>query len=608
MKKAIFLDRDGTINVEKDYIYKSEDLVFEEGTIEALKTFKNLGYILIVVSNQSGIARGYFTEKDLNIFNNNMNEILKKNGVEITEFYCCPHHPDGIGEYKKVCECRKPNNKMIEDAIKKYNIDREKSYMIGDKTSDIGAGLKSNLKTILVKTGYGLKDMEKIDKNETLICENLKDFSEILKREKLNELIFDEFSKKVQIKNVVMDSRKVTAGSLFFAINNGNSYVKDVLDKGASLVIADNTDVKDERIVKVSDTVASMQDLATKYRKKLDVQVVGITGSNGKTTMKDIVYSLLSVKAKTLKTEGNYNNHIGLPYTLLNVTDEERFVVLEMGMSSLGEIRKLGEISSPNYGIITNIGDSHIEFLKTRDNVFKAKTELLEFVIKENTFVCGDDEYLAKLDVNKIGFNDNNTYKIESYEFSDKGSKFVLNGKEYEMSLLGKHNISNTAIAIEIAKKIGLTDEEIQIGLKEIKISNMRFQEIKIGEDIYINDAYNASPTSMKAAIDTLNEIYNDKYKIAILGDMLELGENEVDYHIDVLNYLLDKKIKLIYLYGERMKKAYDIFMKSKSEEYRFWYYPTKEGIVESLKNIRMEKVILLKASRGTALEDIIKQ
>ena len=607
MKKAIFLDRDGTINVEKDYIYKSEDLVFEEGSIEALKTFKNLGYILIVVSNQSGIARGYFTEEDLNIFNNNMNEILKKNGVEITEFYCCPHHPDGIGEYKKVCECRKPNNKMIEDAIKKYNINREKSYMIGDKTSDIGAGLKSNLKTVLVKTGYGLKDMEKVDKNETLIYENLKDFSEILKREKLNELIFEEFSKKVQIKNVVMDSRKVIEGSLFFAINNGNSYVKDVLDKGASLVIADNTNIKDKRVVKVTDTIATMQDLATKYRNKLDIQVVGITGSNGKTTTKDIVYSLLSVKAKTLKTEGNYNNHIGLPYTLLNVTDEEKFVVLEMGMSSLGEIRRLGEISSPNYAIITNIGDSHIEFLKTRDNVFKAKTELLEFVDKENTFVCGDDEYLGKLDVNKVGFNGNNTHKIESYDFSNKGSKFILDGKEYEMPLLGKHNISNTAIAIELAKKIGLTDEEIQKGLKEIKISNMRFQEIKIGNDIYINDAYNASPMSMKAAIDTLNEIYNDKYKIAILGDMLELGENEVDYHMDVLNYLLDKKIKLIYLYGERMKKAYDIFMKNKSEEYRFWYYPTKEGIVESLKNIKMDKVILLKASRGIKLEEIIK-
>ncbi|WP_035495502.1 D-glycero-beta-D-manno-heptose 1,7-bisphosphate 7-phosphatase [Fusobacterium sp. oral taxon 370] len=606
MNKAIFLDRDGTINVEKDYIYKCEDLVFEEGSVEALKTFKNLGYILIVVSNQSGIARGYFTEEDLKAFNDNMNEKLKEESVEITEFYCCPHHPDGLAEYKKVCDCRKPNNKMLEDAIKKYNIDREKSYMIGDKVSDIGAGLKSKLKTVLVKTGYGLKDMEKIDKNETLVCENLKDFSEVLKREKLNELLFEEFSKKVQIKNVVMDSRKVTEGSLFFAINNGNSYVKDVLDKGASLVIADNTDIVDERIVKITDTIATMQDLATKYRNKLDIQVIGITGSNGKTSTKDIIYSLLSKKAKTLKTEGNYNNHIGLPYTLLNVTDEEKFVVLEMGMSSLGEIRRLGEISNPDYAIITNIGDSHIEFLKTRDNVFKAKTELLEFVNKENTFVCGDDVYLAKLDVNKIGFNEENNYRIESYEFSDRGSKFTLDGKEYQMSLLGKHNISNTAIAIELAKKIGLSEEEIKEGLKNIKISNMRFQEIRVGEDIYINDAYNASPTSMKASIDTLNEIYNDKYKIAILGDMLELGEDEVNYHVEVLNYLLDKNIKLVYLYGERMKKAYDIFIKNNSEEYRFWHYSTKEEIVKSLKSIKMEKVILLKASRGTALEDII--
>ena len=167
MNKAIFLDRDGTINVEKDYIYKCEDLVFEEGSVEALKTFKNLGYILIVVSNQSGIARGYFTEEDLKAFNDNMNEKLKEESVEITEFYCCLHHPDGLAEYKKVCDCRKPNNKMLEDAIKKYNIDREKSYMIGDKVSDIGAGLKSKLKTVLVKTGYGLKDMEKIDKTFT---------------------------------------------------------------------------------------------------------------------------------------------------------------------------------------------------------------------------------------------------------------------------------------------------------------------------------------------------------------------------------------------------------------------------------------------------------
>ena len=605
MKKAIFLDRDGTINIEKDYIYKPEDLVFEDGAIEALKTFKNLGYILIVITNQSGIARGYFTEDDLHRFNKNMNDLLKKDGVEIEEFFYCPHHPTkGIGEYLVDCDCRKPNNKLIEEAIKKYDIDREKSFMIGDKKSDIGAGLKSNLRTVLVKTGYGMKDMEKIDKNETLVCENLKGFSEILKREKLKELIEEEFCKKIEISSVVMDSRKIEKGSLFFAINNGNSYVEEALEKGASLIVADNTEVEDERIVKVENTVATMQELATKYRKKLDIKVIGITGSNGKTTTKDITYSLLSVKAKSLKTEGNYNNHIGLPYTILNLTDEDKFAVLEMGMSSLGEIRRLGEISAPDYAIITNIGDSHIEFLKTRDNVFKAKTELVK---KENTFLCGDDPYFEKLDANRVGFNSNNNFIIEKYEFSDKGSKFVLNGTEYEMSLLGKHNISNASIAIELAKKIGLSDEEIREGLKNIKISNMRFQELKIGKDVYINDAYNASPTSMKAAIDTLNEIYQDKYKVAILGDMLELGENEVDYHVDILEYLDDKNIKLIYLYGERMKKALDIFMKTRREEYRYWYYPTKEGIVESLNNIRMDKVVLLKASRGMALEKIVE-
>lgn len=202
---------------------------------------------------------------------------------------------------------------------------------------------------------------------------------------------------------------------------------------------------------------------------------MGIIGSNGKIIIKDIVYFLFFVKVKILKIEGNYNNYIGLFYIFLNVIDEEKFVVLEMGMSFFGEIRRLGEILSFNYVIIINIGDFYIEFLKIRDNVFKVKIELLEFVNKENIFVCGDDKYLVKLDVNKIGFNNSNIYKIESYKFLDKGSKFVLDGKEYEMFLLGKYNILNIVIVIELVKKIGLIDEEIENGLKEIKISNMRF-------------------------------------------------------------------------------------------------------------------------------------
>lgn len=615
MKKAIFLDRDGTINVEKNYLYKIEDLEFEKGVIEALKTFKRLGYMLIVVSNQSGIGRGYYKEEDFFKFSKEMNNILKKEDAEIEEFYFCPHHFEkGIGKYKMKCDCRKPNNKMIEDAIKKYDIDRDNSYMIGDKLSDIMAGEKSKLKSILVKTGHGrseIKNMEKLndkEKEQIKICENLGEAAQILKRKKLNELLNEKFKLNVEVSSVAMNTDKVKKGSLFFAINNGNKYIEKALANGASLVIADDTEIKDSRIVKVEDTIKAMQELAKEYREKLALKIIGITGSNGKTSTKDIIYSILSSKYKCLKTEGNYNNHIGLPYTILSLTDEEKFGILEMGMSNFGEIKLIADISKPNYGIITNIGDSHLEFLKNRESVFKAKTEILEFLEKDKVFVFGDDEYLSSLAVKKIGFGDGNTKKIEVLKIGEDGSKFILDNREYQTSLLGKHNIVNLSLAIELAKEIGLSEKDLEESLKNIKITDMRFQELKIDEDVYINDAYNASPTSMIAAIDTLNLIHNDKYKIAILGDMLELGEKEVEFHIAVLNYLLDKNIKLIYLYGERMKKAYKEFMKNKNEEYRFWCYDSKEQIIESLKKIKMQKVILLKGSRGMKLEEIIKK
>ena len=404
-----------------------------------------------------------------------------------------------------------------------------------------------------------------------------------------------------------MDSRKVVKNSLFFAINNGNKFVEEAMKKGASLVVADNTDIVDERVVKTGDTINTMQNLAKKYRKKLNLKVIGITGSNGKTTTKDIIYSLLSKRYPVLKTEGNYNNHIGLPFTLLNITDEIEVAVLEMGMSNFGEIRQLCEIASPDYAVITNIGESHLEFLKTRENVFKAKAEILDYVKKENVFVFGDDDFLAKTEAIKVGFAKENDRIIEKILFSENKSSFKIDSKEYTMNLLGRHNIINAALAINLCKNFNLTENELKKGLERIEISKMRFQEIKIGEDIYINDAYNASPSSMKAAIDTVNVIYNDRYKIAILGDILEIGETEIEYHIQVLEYLLDKDIKLIYLYGERMKRAYDIFMKGRIEEYRFWHYPTKVEIVNNLNRIKMKKLVLLKASRGMKLEEIIE-
>lgn len=608
MKKAIFLDRDGTINIEKDYLHKIEELEFEKNAIKALQIFKKLGYILIVVTNQSGIARSYFSEEDLHKFNEEMNNILKENEAGIDEFYFCPHHPEkGIGIYKKNCECRKPNNKLIEEAIEKYNIDRSQSYMVGDKFSDIQAGIKSKLKTILVKTGYGKKEQDKIDESKTLVCENLGEFSEILRRKKLAELIKEEFKVDINIENVVMDSRKVSKNSLFFAINNGNKFIGEAMKNGASLIIADNTDIEDERVIKVKDTVETMQKLAEKYRKKLALKVIGITGSNGKTTTKDITYSLLLQKYSVLKTEGNYNNHIGLPFTLLNLTDENEVAVLEMGMSSFGEIRKLCEIARPDYGIITNIGESHLEFLKTRENVFKAKTEMLDFIEEENVFVFGDDDFLSKTNAVKVGFSNKNDRVIESFSFSESTSKFKMDSEEFSMNILGKHNILNAALAINLCKKLNLTENQIKKGLERIKLSQMRFQELKIGGDIYINDAYNASPTSMRAAIDTINSIYNDRYKIAILGDILEIGELELEYHTQVLEYVFDKNIDLIFLYGERMKKAYDIFIQKRAKENRYIYFNTKQEITKALDKIKMKKLVLLKASRGMKLEEVIE-
>ncbi|MGL5050736.1 MAG: D-glycero-beta-D-manno-heptose 1,7-bisphosphate 7-phosphatase [Fusobacteriaceae bacterium] len=186
MKKTIFLDRDGTINIEKDYLHKIKDFEFESGVLEALRIFKELNYDVIVVTNQSGIARGYYTEHDLKELNSYMVEEINKNGGAILKCYYCPHHPEkGLDKYRLECSCRKPESGMLEEAIKEFNVDRENSYMVGDKLSDIGAGQKAHLKSILVKTGYGKKTFEKIseeEKSKIMIFENLLDFAISLKK------------------------------------------------------------------------------------------------------------------------------------------------------------------------------------------------------------------------------------------------------------------------------------------------------------------------------------------------------------------------------------------------------------------------------------------
>lgn len=409
---------------------------------------------------------------------------------------------------------------------------------------------------------------------------------------------------KNEIGHVVMDSRKVQKGDLFFAINNGNSYIDDVLEKGAALVIADNYKGNDKRVIKVEDTIKCMQELAKKYRHTLDVKVIAITGSNGKTTTKDMIYSVLSQKYVTAKTMGNLNNHIGVPFTILQLDEKCEAAVLELGMSGFGEIDLLSSIVEPDIGVITNIGDSHLEFLKTRENVFKAKTELVKYVSAENLIVFGDDPFLKDLNGIKVGYENNNNYQIKNFTDSDEGLYFEMEEKKYTVSLNGKHNCINTAMAIVIGKKMGVSYEEISNGLKNLELTPMRFQKIEKENIIYINDAYNASPISVGFSLETFDKLYNDALKITVLGDMLELGEKEIEYHENIIEKALIIHTDKIYLYGERMAKALKVIQGNKE---KITHFTNKEDIKNILEKEHGKTAVLLKGSRGMKLEEIIR-
>lgn len=406
-----------------------------------------------------------------------------------------------------------------------------------------------------------------------------------------------------KIENVVMDSRKIEKNSLFFAINNGNSYIQSVLDNGAAMVVADNYHGDDKRVIKVEDTIVAMQEIAKEYRKALDLKIVAITGSNGKTTTKDIVYSVLKEKYRCRKTLGNYNNHIGVPYTILQCDEQDEVLILEMGMSNFGEIDLLCKIALPDYGIITNIGDSHLEFLKNRENVCKAKIEMLKYIDPQSTILFGDDYYLKNIPGIKVGCGNNNDFQIKNIIDNENGVSFEIGDEKYFLPLNGTHNAFNAAMAVVVAKLFKMDYMSINKGLEALEISAMRFQKIEKGEIVYINDAYNASPISMDYSLETFSNLFNDKIKIAALGDMLELGEKEIEYHRHVINKAISLNIDKIFLYGQRMKEA----LGALEDKKRVFHFDSKDDIAKQIESISGSRVVLLKGSRGMRMEEIIK-
>lgn len=424
-----------------------------------------------------------------------------------------------------------------------------------------------------------------------------------------------------EIKAVSTDTRKIEEGTMFIALKgenfNGNNYVLDAFNKGAKIAIVDevkcdlNELKEDVALIKVQNTGRALMDLAKFYREKLGLKVVGITGSAGKTSTKDLVAAVLSDKYKVFKTKGNFNNEIGLPLMILELDSTYDVAILEMGMRGLGQIKELAEIASPDLGIITNIGISHIEILKTRENILKAKMEIATFFDKNNTLVvCGNDDFLgalpeAEYKIVKTGVGENFKIGAKNIALEELSSKFtVYDGEkeeEFSLDMPGEHNISNLMLGIAIAKELGVSFEEMKRGLKNIEATSMRLELIKKDGFSILNDCYNSSPVAVKSAIDVMKNI-EGKRRIAVLGTMRELGHKSEEAHEEIGKYAKENGIEKVLCFGdfsENIKEGYGEGCT---------VYENKEELIKDLLNIICEgDIILVKASRSLKFEEITK-
>lgn len=424
-----------------------------------------------------------------------------------------------------------------------------------------------------------------------------------------------------EIKAVSTDTRKIEEGTMFIALKgenfNGNNYVLDAFNKGAKIAIVDevkcdlNELKEDVALIKVKNTGRALMDLAKFYREKLGLKVVGITGSAGKTSTKDLVAAVLSDKYKVFKTKGNFNNEIGLPLMILELDSTYDVAILEMGMRGLGQIKELAEIASPDLGIITNIGISHIEILKTRENILKAKMEIATFFDKNNTLiVCGNDDFLgalpeAQYKIVKTGVGENFEIGAKNIALEELSSKFtVYDGEkeeEFSLDMPGEHNISNLMLGIAIAKELGVSFEEMKRGLKNVEATSMRLELIKKDGFSILIDCYNSSPVAVKSAIDVMKNI-EGKRRIAVLGTMRELGHKSEEAHMEIGKYAKENGIEKVLCFGdfsENIKEGYGEGCT---------VYENKEELIKDLLNIICEgDIILVKASRSLKFEEITK-
>ncbi|MDZ4712618.1 MAG: UDP-N-acetylmuramoyl-tripeptide--D-alanyl-D-alanine ligase [bacterium] len=437
--------------------------------------------------------------------------------------------------------------------------------------------------------------------------------------------------KKNSFSGVTIDSRAAKQGEIFFAIKgertDGHKYIKEVFKKEISIAVVNESwfrregkNYKGKVFLTVKDTTPALGEFAKIHKSNFDIPVLCIGGSNGKTTTKDLTAAVLSQKYKVLKTEGNFNNHIGLPLTLLRLKKSHEFCLLEVGCNHFGEIKYLCGIAEPDYGLVTNIGREHLEFFGDIKGVAKAEFELFDYLKKKNKsiiFFNYDDKFIK----NYSGGTGNEKKFSYSYEFNtDVKGRFKGYNENYEpeikieyqkkeftvtVSTFGKHSIYNGLAAVAVGLYFKINEKKIKEALKKFRqASAKRMEIVKTKKMTVINDTYNSNPESVMMGIETMLGFETKGEKYAVLSDMLELGKSSSDEHSKIGRFAKKRGLKNLYTYG---RESFKTFYNAKGVKNNF-YFENKEDMIRMLNmNLKNGDIVYVKGSRGMQMEEVVK-
>lgn len=442
----------------------------------------------------------------------------------------------------------------------------------------------------------------------------------------LTDAVLYNAEKIKPMNTITIDSRNVTLGSLFIAIKgekfDGHNFVLQAIREGASAVVVNKKKLSslpeiDVPVIAVKNTVLALGELASIWRSKLTTKIIGLTGSAGKTTTKEILYALLSKKFNVNKTQANNNNHIGVPITLFNTKNKHDFLVLEMGTNHFGEIKYTAEISKPDYALICNIGNSHLEFLKNKAGVYKEKSALFDTTVSNNgyIFINNDDAFLRKAHKNyskriTFGILSKADVKGKIVRTTNQGKpivqiKYKGRTSSFELPLYGVQNAQNFLAASAVAFKLGLSSGEIKEGLKLVKNADKRLCIKKIGSTYLVDDTYNANPESMSMSLQLLGVFKPVKKRIAVLGDMFELGEHSKKLHEGLHKQIIQNGIDEVYTIGAKMKYLNKML---KGANLISVHFSTRDELKDFLTNKSFSNsIVLVKGSRGMRMEEFVE-